>query len=212
MDTRNTNRPLSSHTSSQRLYEDDHEEILRICRESGREPAEEICELVSEALRARRSLSAGAKEMLQTLQHLVEQNLRLIEQNRSANDRYERLLEKSETLEDRWDSLKRGLIQNLREFYAILLETLSASIGARNLSWNYVARVILDKSGFNEEQIGRRYEDEKKAWIEEREKIAEELERAVRRPLDQEAFMNGDLDDFDFDSRSRNLASHDKKG
>jgi hypothetical protein len=212
MDIRNTSRPLSSQTSSHRLYEDDHEEILRICRESGCEPAEEIRELVSEALRARRSLSAGENGMLQTLQQLVEQNRRLIEQNRLFADRYERLLERSETIEDQWDSLKRGLIQNLREFYAMLLETLSASIGARNLAWNYVARVILDKSGFTKEQIGRRYEDEKKAWIEEREKIAEELERAVRMPPDQEVFMKGDLDDFDLDLRLRNQGSHDREG
>jgi hypothetical protein len=54
MNMRNNNHPLSSRTSSQRLYEDDHDEISRVCRETGRKPAEEIRDLVSEARAATR--------------------------------------------------------------------------------------------------------------------------------------------------------------
>ena len=157
MDTRNNNRPLSSQSSSQRLYEDDHNEISRICRESGRKPAEEIRDLVSEALSARRNPQADLNEILQTLQQLVEQN-------RLANERYERLLEKYEQLDERNARLKQGLIQNLREFYGILLETLSAAVGARRLAWNFVAHTVLKQSGFSDEQINKRYRAEKKAW------------------------------------------------
>jgi hypothetical protein len=174
MDTRNNNRPLSSQTSSQRLYEDDHDEISRICRESGRKPAEEIRGLVSEALSARRNPQAGVNEIMQTLQQLVEQN-------RMANERYERLLEKYEQLDERNARLKQGLIQNLREFYAILLETLSASIGARRLAWNYVAYTVLKQSGSTDEQIKQRYEAEKKAWIDEKDNIARALEEAIKK-------------------------------
>ncbi len=174
MDTRNNNRPLSSQTSSQRLYEDDHDEISRICRENGRKPAEEIRDLVSEALNARRSPPPAVSEIMQTLQQLVEQN-------RLANERYERLLEKYEQLDERSTRLKQGLIQNLREFYAILLETLAASIGARRLTWNYVAYTVLKQSGSTDEQIKQRYEAEQKAWIDEKDKIANALEEAIKK-------------------------------
>lgn len=174
MDTRTNNRPLSSQTSSQRLYEDDHDEISRICREGGRKPAEEIRDMVSEALSARRNPQTGANEIMQTLQQLVEQN-------RLANERYERLLEKYEQLDERDARLKQGLIQNLREFYAILLETLSASIGARRLAWNYVAYTVLKQSGSTDEQIKQRYEAEKKAWIDEKDNIARVLEEAIKK-------------------------------
>jgi hypothetical protein len=174
MDTRNNNRPLSSQTSSQRLYEDDHDEISRMCRESGRKPAEEIRDLVSEALSARRNPQAGVNEIMQTLQQLVEQN-------RPANERYERLLERYEQLDERNARLKQGLIQNLREFYAILLETLSASIGARRLAWNYVAYTVLKQSGSTDDQIKQRYEAEKKAWIDEKDNIARALEEAIKK-------------------------------
>jgi hypothetical protein len=172
MDTRNNNRPLSSQSSSQRLYEDDHNEISRICRESGRKPAEEIRDLVSEALSARRNPQADLNEILQTLQQLVEQN-------RLANERYERLLEKYEQLDERNARLKQGLIQNLREFYGILLETLSAAIGARRVAWNFVAHTVLKQSGFSDEQINERYRAEKKAWIEEKDRIAKLLEEGI---------------------------------
>jgi hypothetical protein len=172
MDTRNNNRPLSSQSSSQRLYEDDHNEISRICRESGRKPAEEIRDLVSEALSARRNPQADLNEILQTLQQLVEQN-------RLANERNERLLEKYEQLDERNARLKQGLIQNLREFYGILLETLSAAIGARRVAWNFVAHTVLKQSGFSDEQINERYRAEKKAWIEEKDRIAKLLEEGI---------------------------------
>ena len=172
MDTRNNNRPFSSQSSSQRLYEDDHNEISRICRESGRMPAEEIRDLVSEALSARRNSQADLNEILQTLQQLVEQN-------RLANERYERLLEKYDQLDERNARLKQGLIQNLREFYGILLETLSAAVGARRVAWNFVAHTVLKQSGLSDEQINERYRAEKKAWIEEKDRIAKLLEEGI---------------------------------
>jgi hypothetical protein len=178
METRNSNRPLSSQTSSQRLYEDDHDEISRICRETGHKPAEEIRDLVSEAMSARRNPPPSINEIMQTLQQLVEQN-------RLANERYERLIEKYERLEEQNSSLKQGLIQNLREFYAILLETLSASIGARRLAWNYVAYTVLKQSGSTDEQIKQRYEAEKKAWIDEKDNIADALEEAIKKMAPQ---------------------------
>jgi len=178
METRNNNRPLSSQTSSQRLYEDDHDEISRICRETGRKPAEEVRDLVSEAMSARRNPPPSINEIMQMLQQLVEQN-------RLANERYERLIEKYERLEEQNSSLKQGLIQNLREFYAILLETLSASIGARRLAWNYVAYTVLKQSGSTDEQIKQRYEAEKKAWIDEKDNIADALEEAIKKMAPQ---------------------------
>jgi hypothetical protein len=179
MDTRNNNRPLSSQSSSQRLYEDDHDEIARICREGGRKPAEEIRDLVNEALRARRNPQADMNEIMQTLQQLVEQN-------RLANERYERLLEKYEQLDEQNARLKQGLIQNLREFYGILLETLSAAVGARRVAWNFVAHTVLKQSGFSDQQINERYRAEKKAWIEEKDRIAKLLEEGISKmPLQQ---------------------------
>jgi hypothetical protein len=168
------NRPISTQSYGLRPYEDNCDELAEFCKESGQKPGEALRDLVDEAFRARRNPPIVGTEIM----HVLEQ---LIEQNRLANERYERLLEKYEQLDERNARLKQGLIQNLREFYAILLETLSASIGARRLTWNYVAYSVLKQSGSTDDQIKQRYEAEKKAWIDEKDKIANALEEAIKK-------------------------------
>jgi len=168
------NRQISTQTYGLRPYEDNCDELAELCKESGQKPGEALRDLVDEAFRARHSPPIVGTEIMQALEQLVEQN-------RLANERYERLLEKYEQLDERNARLKQGLIQNLREFYAILLETLAASIGARRLTWNYVAYTVLKQSGSTDEQIKQRYEAEKKAWIDEKDKIANALEEAIKK-------------------------------
>jgi len=168
------NRQISTQTYGMRPYEDNCDELVELCKESGQKPGEALRDLVDEAFRARRNPPIVGTEIMQALEQLIEQN-------RLANERYERLLEKYEQLDERNARLKQGLIQNLREFYAILLETLSASIGARRLTWNYVAYTVLKQSGSTDEQIKQRYEAEKKAWIDEKDKIANALEEAIKK-------------------------------
>jgi len=168
------NRQISTQTYGMRPYEDNCDELAELCKESGQKPGEALRDLVDEAFRARRNPPIVGTEIMQALEQLIEQN-------RLANERYERLLEKYEQLDERNARLKQGLIQNLREFYAILLETLSASIGARRLTWNYVAYTVLKQSGSTDEQIKQRYEAEKKAWIDEKDKIANALEEAIKK-------------------------------
>jgi len=168
------NRQISTQTYGMRPYEDNCDELAELCKESGQKPGEALRDLVDEAFRARRNPPIATTEIMQALDQLIEQN-------RLANERYERLLEKYEELDERNARLKQGLIQNLREFYAILLETLSASIGARRLAWNYVAYTMLKQSGSTDEQIKQRYEAEKKAWMDEKDKIANALEEAIKK-------------------------------
>jgi hypothetical protein len=172
MDTENNshNRGISSKTYALRPYEGNLDELMTLCEESGREPGKVLRDLVDEALRARRNPPNA--EIMQKLEELIEQN-------RLATERYEQLVRRYEELDKRSENLKQGLIQNLREFYAILLETLSAAIGARRLTWNYVAHTVLKQSGFSDEQIAQRYTAEKKAWIGEKDGIANYLEEAI---------------------------------
>lgn len=159
-----------------RYWQDNYDQLMAISKEKGRKPNEVARDLMDDALR--RYLSAPEPgnngEIMQRLDQLIEQN-------RLATERYEQLLEKYEQLEEQNTELKEGLIQNLREFYAIILETLSASIGARRLTWNYVAHTVLKESGLDGDQIKQRYDAEKKAWIEEKNRIADLLEAAVKK-------------------------------
>lgn len=211
MDVGNINRPLSSETSSQQLFQDDYDEILRLARESGRQPAELIRDIVSEGLSARRGQIAVLSGILQSLRQLIDQNRLLIDQNRLANEANERLQLRAELAEERWESLKRALIHNLREFYGIQLENLGASIAAKNLVWNYVARVIMDQSGLTGEEIELRYDDEKKRAIEERESIALAIEQVAKNLVSPNApvFEGNQPADFVMDLRPTSSSSDD---
>jgi hypothetical protein len=157
-----------------RYYQDNQEQILAISRETGRTAREVARDLMDDACRRYLSLGGDNGEIMQKLDQLIEQN-------RVATERYERLVLRYEELEERSENLKEGLIQNLREFYAVLLETLSAAIGARRLTWNYVAHTVLKQSGYRDEQINERYRAEKSAWIDERERIAKLLVEGINK-------------------------------
>jgi hypothetical protein len=204
MPLENIDRSISPETSSLQIFQDDHDTILRLARESGCEPAELIRDIVSEGLSARRGQMSTMSRILQSLQELVDQNRLLIDQNRSANEANERLQVRAELAEQRWDSFERALIRNLREFYGIQLENLGTSLQVNNLLWKYVVRVIMDQSNRTQQQIEQTYLNEKKAAIEQRESIALAIEQAAESPESSNflAFRGNQLNDLDVDLRS----------
>jgi hypothetical protein len=165
-----------------RYYEDNYEQLLNISAETGYKLNEVARDLMDDAIRRRLSAHEPGNNG-----DIVQKLDQLIEQNRLATERYEQLLRKYEQLEERNEETKQGLIQNLREFYAILLETLSAAIGARSLTWGYVAHTVLKQSGYDDEQIKQRYDAEKEAWIKEKDRIADYFEEAISKMPPQQS-------------------------
>ena len=186
---KNSNDRRLADPLSCRYWQDNYDQLMGISKETGRKPNEVARDLMDDALQRYRSTAEGGNngEIMQKLDQLLEQN-------RLATERYEQLLVKYADLEEQNAEMKEGLIQNLREFYAILLETLSASIGARRLTWNYVAHTVLKQSGYSDEQIKQRYDAEKKAWIEEKDRIADLLEEAISKMSPQHSEIETQTD------------------
>ena len=170
-------RPLASQASSFRLYGDNYEEVMEICRMSERKPAEELRDLIDEALRARRASSGQARPEMQAPEPNSEgvdgRLQQLIEQNEEFKQNLREMVDHS-----RVES--QTLTRELREYYGLLLEVLAGSYGARRLVWKYVAETALRQSGCAPEQIKAQFEAEAKAWNAERDKIADTLEQAIR--------------------------------
>jgi hypothetical protein len=159
-------RPLSSQASSFRMFEDNYAEVMKLCQASGRKPAEELRDLIDEALRARAAVNSqpgtqshetGAPaenggDLHQTLQQSLEQ----------------------------YRAQSQHLTRELREYYGLLLEVLAGSYGARRLIWNYIAEPRLRQAGHTPEQIRAQFEAEAKGWNAERDKTADMLEQAIR--------------------------------
>jgi hypothetical protein len=158
---KNNGRLIASQPLTCRFWQDNYDELMKLCEGSGRKPNEEVRELVDEALRARR---AGANGQPASQPHEPEDELnrklqQLIEQNRAQS---------------------QHLTRELREYYGLLLEVLAGSYGARRLIWNYVAEPMLRKAGHAPEQIKAQFEAEAKAWNTERDKTADMLEQAIK--------------------------------
>src|SRR5215204_5710928 len=157
-------RPVAPQTFSFHPFEENYPEVMDICEASGRKPAEELRDLLDEALRARRAGTngdgagasppaepPGAEEMAE-LARLLRQVLR-----------------KSGSQTD----MIQGLARHLREQYGLLLETLAGAYGARHLVWKYVAEGALREEGLAPEEIRRRLAEELKAANAERDAAAD---------------------------------------
>jgi hypothetical protein len=181
-DSKDPNRQLGEPFTC-RYWQDNHEQIMEISENTGRSAREVARDLMDDALRRR---LFGAETTAGNNEEIIKKIDMLIEQNREMAERYEQLLRRYEQLAERSENMRGGLIQNLREFYAILLETLSAAIGARRITWNFVAHTVLKQSGCSDEQINERYRAEKKAWIEEKDRIAKLLEEGISKTPPQQ--------------------------
>ncbi|MCI0389678.1 MAG: hypothetical protein MOB07_13075 [Acidobacteria bacterium] len=176
MEPRNhTNDRRLTDPVSCRLWEDNYECVKKISEETGRPYREVLRDIVDEALQARLNppTDLGAGEITRNLELLIEQN-------RMANERYEKLVERYEQLAEREAKLKQGLVAQLRDFAGILGEVLAAAIGARRLAWNYIAYEALKGSKYSDSQIKERWEAENKAWNAERDETISEVKRIIR--------------------------------
>lgn len=157
-------RPLASQSSSFRLFEDNYDEVMKLCQASSRKPAEELRELIDESLRARRGAANGI-------------------QPRETGAPAERSGELQQMLQQALEQYKaqaQHLTREMREYYGLLLEVLGAAYGARRLIWGYLAEPRLRQAGYSPEKIKAQFEAEEKAWNAERDSMADMLEQALR--------------------------------
>jgi len=161
-------RPLAAQSSSFRAYEDNYIELMAIYESSDgrRKPAEELRELVDEALAARRARQNGDARLTAPGDAEVTRFVDVLQQ----------VIKKTS---DHTQMIAR-LAQHMREQYGLMLETLAAAYAARRLTWKYVIEPLLRDQGLTSEQIKRRYEEECLAWNRERDCAADQIEEAIR--------------------------------
>lgn len=169
----NTRRQLASQPFSFNAYEDNYGLVMSLCEASGRKPAEELRDLLDEAISARRKRSSEGTETTtagtgQQEQHEDEiaQLIQVIQQ----------LVQKT-TLQNEM-TLRMAL--HLREQYGMVLESVAAGYAARHLIWKYVIERMLRDEGLSPEQIMQRFDEERRIWNAERDRAADLLEQAIR--------------------------------
>lgn len=164
---KNQSRPLASQPTSFRPYQDNYNEVMKLCEASGRKPAEELRDLLDEALKARQqSIEA----------HLTSQP----SLNGSAINEIESFLNQILRANSEQSNLVLSLTRHLREQYGLLLEVLAGAYGARQIMWTFLAEASLREAGLTPEQIRLRFEDERRKWNAERDTTADLLEQAIQ--------------------------------
>lgn len=164
-------RPLASQHFSFHPYVENYDVLMGMCEASGRKPAEELRDLIDEALRARRSRESGAVAQEGPAQapmdgEAIAKLTEVLEQLVQKNSNHTQMIVR--------------LAHNMREQYGLLLETLASGYGARYLVWKYIAEPMLGEAGLTKEQIRHRYEEESRVWNNERDTAADMIEQAMK--------------------------------
>ncbi len=163
-------RPLATQPLAFRAYDENYAELMAICERTGRKPAEELRDILDEALSLRRRREEGDTD------HSILQTSIAGEEISKLTEVLERVAQKNTNQ----TQMILHLARHMREQYGLILETLAGGYGARYLVWKYVAEPTLREEGFSTEKIRLQYETESKVWNHERDTAADMIEQAIR--------------------------------
>jgi hypothetical protein len=106
-------RSLASQPTSFRPYEDNYQELMQLCQQSGRKPAEELRDLVDEGLKVRRQ--NGGENTVPPKQILIDS---------AKADEFVELVRHALRTGSEQTEMILALTRHQREQYALLLEIL----------------------------------------------------------------------------------------
>jgi hypothetical protein len=153
----NRKRPVSSQTFSFRPYEDSYAEVMSICEASGRNPTDELRDLIDEGLRLRHfptAANSGLNEVLEALQQITQ-------------------------ITSEHTNMIARIARNLREQSVMTAEALEAAYCARHLTWKYLAEPALHKEGLTSEDIRHRHIEETETCNDERLKMMRTIQELL---------------------------------
>src|SRR5262245_14913867 len=168
MNSNSYNRLLAPQSSSFRQYAENYGEIIKICEETGRKPAEVLRDAIDEWLCMRRDgavVSSTSTYLAQTsdLQAKVEEMQRAIERLTELNEKLARIIDYAQ-----------------RRDHGYLLEILAASYGTRNLIWRDSAtRMRAGKQ--TPESIQQQYEALEREWNAQCNATADKIQDIIRK-------------------------------
>jgi thymidylate synthase len=167
MNNNTHNRLLASQSSSFRQYAENYDEVVKICEETGRKPAEILRDAIDEWLFMRRSASAGGASTKQ------EQNGDLAAKIEELRLTVERLVEQIEALAQSFDYVQR-------RDHGYLLEIFLAAYGARDLIWRDVSN-RMRQGKQTPESIQKQYEALQHEWNAQCDATADQIQEIIRK-------------------------------
>jgi hypothetical protein len=146
-----TNGRLLAQTWSCRPYQDNYDEVMRICEETGRKPAEVLRDAIDEWLLMR---SAGATDSDASPQDNWQSDI---------GGKIEELRQDIRRLAERHEELARSIDYVERRDHGYLLEIFLAAYGSRDLIWRDVSN-RMRQGKQTPESIQAQYEAFEREW------------------------------------------------
>src|SRR5262244_2281938 len=150
MNSNSHNRLLAPQSSSCRQYAENYDEVMRICEETGRKPAEVLRDALDEWLLMRRAAATAAAPPPDYLQSDIEAKI-------------EELRQDIRRLAERHEELARSIDYVQRREHGYLLEIFMAAYGARDLMWRDVSN-RMRQGKQTPESILAQYEALEREW------------------------------------------------
>jgi hypothetical protein len=164
----NTNGRLLGQTCSCRPYQDNYDEIIKICEQTGRKPAEVLRDAIDEWLLIRRGSETGSEV--------------LPSDNRQSDlgEEIAKLREDIRRLAERHEKLARSIDYVQRRDHGYLLEIFMAAYGARDLIWRDISNRMRQGKQLPE-SIHAQYEAFEQAWSAQCDATAERIKEIIRK-------------------------------
>lgn len=162
------NRLLASQSSSFRQYAENYDEIIKICEETGRKPADVLRDAIDEWLLMRRATAAsGAASTNQ-------------EGKSDIYAKTEELRHAVERLADQYEKLAQSIDYAQRRDHGYLLEIFLAAYGARDLMWRNISN-RMRQGKQTPESIQKQYEALEREWNAQCNATADKIQEIIRK-------------------------------
>ena len=162
------NRLLASQSSSFRQYAENYDEVIRICEETGRKPAEVLRDAIDEWLLMRQATVTGGDASAK--QEQKSDLAAKIEELRHAVDR----------LADQYEKLAQTIDYAQRRDHGYLLEIYLAAYGARDLMWRDISN-RMRQGKQTPESILAQYEAFEREWNAQCNATADRIKDVIRK-------------------------------
>jgi len=141
---------LLAQTCSCRPYQDNYDEVMKICEETGRKPAEVLRDALDEWLLMRRAATTGAAAPPDDRQSDLEAKIAGLRQD-------------IRRLAERYEELAQSIDYAQRRDHGYLLEIFLAAYGARDLLWRDISN-RMRQGKQTPESIQMQYEALDREW------------------------------------------------
>src|SRR5262245_50778996 len=159
---------LLAQTCSCRPYQDNYDEVMKICEETGRKPAEVLRDALDEWLIMRRAAVTGADAAPPD------------DRQSDLEAKIEELRQDIRRLAERHEELAQSINYVQRRDHGYLLEIFLAAYGARDLKWRDISN-RMRRGKQTPESIQRQYEALEREWNAQCDATADRIQEIIRK-------------------------------